>query len=183
MLALALSETGDSDGARVVVEGLVPGLARLSLPVGLWFRTVIPIVLTCARLGDPALALPLYNLLLPFADVITGCLIGWSGSARHHLGMLATVLGSLATAEAHFSAAEATHELIGAPAWLARTRLEWARMLLTRREPGDAERARDLLDQALTTARELGLANLERRAVELRRRPGKTVGGLGGQVL
>jgi hypothetical protein len=40
-------------------------------------------------------------------------------------------------------------------------------MLLTRAEPGDAHRARELLDQALATARELGLANVERRAVEL----------------
>jgi hypothetical protein len=40
-------------------------------------------------------------------------------------------------------------------------------MLLTRRKPGDAERARELLGQALTSARELGLANVERRAVEL----------------
>jgi hypothetical protein len=50
---------------------------------------------------------------------------------------------------------------------LARTRLEWARMLLARRRPEDADRARDLLDPALATARELGLGNVERRAVEL----------------
>jgi hypothetical protein len=40
-------------------------------------------------------------------------------------------------------------------------------MLSRRGEPGDAERARDLLDQALATARELGLACVERRVVEL----------------
>jgi hypothetical protein len=40
-------------------------------------------------------------------------------------------------------------------------------MLLTRREPGDAERARELLGRSLETARELGLANVERRAIEL----------------
>jgi hypothetical protein len=40
-------------------------------------------------------------------------------------------------------------------------------MLIARGEPGDAERARELLDQALTSARELGLANIERRAVAL----------------
>jgi hypothetical protein len=40
-------------------------------------------------------------------------------------------------------------------------------MLLTRRQPGDAERARQLLGQALDAARELGLGNVERRAVEL----------------
>lgn len=53
--------------------------------------------------------------------------------------------------------------------WLARTRLEHARMLLDRRQAGDADQARELLGQALATARELGSANVERRAVELLR--------------
>jgi hypothetical protein len=50
---------------------------------------------------------------------------------------------------------------------LARTRLEWARLLLTRRHPGDADTARDLLGQALATARELGLGGIERHAAAL----------------
>jgi hypothetical protein len=54
-----------------------------------------------------------------------------------------------------------------APAWLARTRVEWARMFFSRRRPGDAERARELLGQAVATARERRLANIERRAVHL----------------
>ena len=40
-------------------------------------------------------------------------------------------------------------------------------MLLTRRDAGDPDRARELLGQALATARELGLANVERQAVAL----------------
>jgi hypothetical protein len=50
---------------------------------------------------------------------------------------------------------------------LAHTRLEWARTLFLRREPGDDERAQDLLGQALGTARELGLGEVEHRAGEL----------------
>jgi class 3 adenylate cyclase/tetratricopeptide (TPR) repeat protein len=167
MLALALSETGDNDGARALLDPLVPSLAQLSLPSGLWFRTVVPAALAATRLADAALALPLYNLLLPYRDVITGVFLGWSGSASHHLGMLATVLGRFDEAEQHFAAAEATHARIGAPTWLARTRLECARMLLTRRRPGDADRARELLGRALDTARSLGLAKVERDAVAL----------------
>ena len=37
-------------------------------------------------------------------------------------------------------------------------------MLLRRRAPGDDEQARNLLGQALSTARELGLLTVERRA-------------------
>jgi hypothetical protein len=40
-------------------------------------------------------------------------------------------------------------------------------MLLRRARPGDPGRARELLDQVLTVARQRGLANIERRAVEL----------------
>jgi hypothetical protein len=40
-------------------------------------------------------------------------------------------------------------------------------MLLTRGGPGAAERAGELLHQALAAARELGLGNVERRAVAL----------------
>jgi hypothetical protein len=66
-----------------------------------------------------------------------------------------------------FAAAAATHERIGALTWLARTRLEWARMLLARRGAGDADRARELLTQTLTSAQELDLGNIERAAAVL----------------
>ena len=88
-------------------------------------------------------------------------------SVSHYLGMLATTLGRFEDAARHFATAAARHETIGAPTWLARTRLEWARMLLSRRQVGDVDQARELLGQALDTARDLGLANIERRAVQL----------------
>jgi hypothetical protein len=40
-------------------------------------------------------------------------------------------------------------------------------MLLAGGKPGDAERAHQLLGQALATARELGLAHVERRTLAL----------------
>ena len=56
---------------------------------------------------------------------------------------------------------------VGTLCSLARTRLEWARTLLTRGEPGDREQAGLLLGQALATARDLGLGGVERQAVAL----------------
>jgi hypothetical protein len=92
---------------------------------------------------------------------------GSLGAVAYYLAILAATSGDFYGAEHHFAKAAATHERIGAPHWLARTRLEWARMLLNRGRPGDAEQARELLGQALTTARERGLGNIERRAVQL----------------
>jgi hypothetical protein len=85
----------------------------------------------------------------------------------HHLGLLASTLGRYDEADRRFGDAAAIHVRIGAPHWLARTRLEWARMLLTRRQPGDTARGREFLSHALATARELALANVERNAVAL----------------
>jgi hypothetical protein len=90
-----------------------------------------------------------------------------TGSVCHYLGLLVTTLGHLDEAEDHFVAAAATHEHIDAPTWLARTRLEWARMLVIRGDETATARASELLQQALTTSRALGLGNVERRAVTL----------------
>jgi hypothetical protein len=84
--------------------------------------------------------------------------------------MLATTVGDWSDAEARFAAAAATQQRIGAPAWVARTRLEWARMLLARAGPADEVRAQELLAQALATASELGLGKVEQEATELQAR-------------
>lgn len=123
----------------------------------------------CAFLGRDDCVPRLRSTLVPYAGqlVVTG-FAGWvAGSVAFYLGLLATTERDWSTAETQFAAAAATHEHIGAAAWLARTRLEWARMLVARRQPGDAEQAGALLGQAAATARELGLAKLETETGEL----------------
>ena len=46
---------------------------------------------------------------------------------------------------------------MGALPYLAMTQEHYAHMLLTRRQPGDREKAIELLDKALVTARQLGM--------------------------
>jgi tetratricopeptide (TPR) repeat protein len=133
-----------------------------------WLSGVADCAVACAYLGDRTRAGLLLDLLAPYSDQIAVIALGVSsGAASYYLGLLATTLGRFEEADTRFAAAEATHTRIGAPTWLARTRLEWARMLLSRHQPGDAERARELRDQALATARKLGLATVERRAATL----------------
>jgi hypothetical protein len=79
------------------------------------------------------------------------------GSTSHYLGLLATTLGRYDEAEQHFTTASAIHDRLTAPAWLARTNLEWARMLTLRRQRGDLERAHVLLDTAQKEFASLGL--------------------------
>jgi len=121
----------------------------------------------CAAVGHRAHAATLHRLLAPFRGQVPTTAGAAPGAVDHQLAMLSTVLGRFNEGEREFRSAVALHERLAAPAWLARTRLEWARMLLTRREPGDTHRARELLQQALSSARELGLATIERRTVAL----------------
>jgi class 3 adenylate cyclase/tetratricopeptide (TPR) repeat protein len=121
----------------------------------------------CAELGDTETAASLAEHITPHAVQMAYHPILWLGSFAHHLGRLATALGRPEEAEAHFATAVQTHERLQAPVSLGWTRLHWAHLLLARGGPGDAEAARELLGQTLATARELGLVNVERRAVAL----------------
>lgn len=115
-------------------------------------------------LGDSDSAVVLYDHLLPYAarfSVIGGVT---TGCTAYYLGVLATMLGRLPEAEEHFAFAADIYDHVGAPAHLARTRIETARMLLPRRDPADMEQARGLLQQALTVGTELRLVNVEQRA-------------------
>jgi class 3 adenylate cyclase len=165
--ALVYCEIGQDDQARAVLAGLAGRLEALPRE-HTWLRAQVQAAAASAHLKDRALATRWYDVLAPYAGQAACTSVAWWGALDHYLGMLATTLRRFDEASAHFSAAEATHRRMKAPAWLARTRLEWARMLLTRRQLGDTERAGELLGQALDSARELGLAKVERRAVELR---------------
>ena len=132
-----------------------------------WIVAMPVCAAVCAALGDRARAPAAFELLMPYASQLIFTAGGSLGAVAHYLAILATTFGDFDEADRRFADAAATHGRIGAPAWLARTRLEWARMLLARANPGDTERAQDLLHQALTTTRDRGLANIERRAVAL----------------
>ena len=86
----------------------------------------------CASMGDRARAPVLFHVLEPYASQLVFTPAGALGAVAHYLAILATTFGDFDEAERRFADAAATHERIGAPTWLARTRLEWARMLINR---------------------------------------------------
>jgi hypothetical protein len=123
-----------------------------------------------ARLGDRPGAALIYERLLPYRDRIAGQGIVWIGAVAHYLGLLAAALGRRSEAEGHFARAGELHRRLDAPAWTARTQLEEARMLVGRDQPGDADWARQLLGQALASARSLRLTKVENDVSEQLRR-------------
>jgi hypothetical protein len=119
----------------------------------------------CAGLADVEQAAVLWERLAPCHQLFVNNVGAVTGAVPHYLGLLATTLGRFHEADVRFAAAAALHERVSAPTLLARTRLEWAHMLMVRHEAGDIERARHLLERALATARQLALGTVERRAL------------------
>jgi tetratricopeptide (TPR) repeat protein len=164
MLALGHCEADRPDKARMLFGALAAD--QFSFPMdNRWLMGITDCAAVCAFLGETAAAEPLHDLLVPYASQVVANAPAISGSVAFYLGLLATTLHRWDEAEHHFVAAEAVHERGGAPAWLARTRLD--RMLLSRAQPRNVERARELLERALVSARTFRLANIRRRATAL----------------
>jgi class 3 adenylate cyclase len=169
MYARVCNDNGEPDVAvgvldRLAAEGFVHPRHTLG-----WLVFMVQCTWVTARLDRKDCVPPLRSAMEPYASqLMIGSFAGWiGGSVSLYLAMLAATAGDFAQAETEFAAAVATHERIRAPIWLARTRVEWARMLLTRAEPKDVERAHDLLGQARATASQFDLAKIEREATEL----------------
>jgi DNA-binding CsgD family transcriptional regulator len=107
----------------------------------------------------------LYQLLLPYAGrtVVIGNATACYGAVSRYLGLLAATMERWEEAAQHFEDALAMNTRMGARPWLAHTQHEYAKMLLARNQPGDREEAMALFNEALVTARELGMRALEAR--------------------
>lgn len=121
----------------------------------------------CAHLGDAQRAKRLYAMLEPYAGQFVDAGPAWFGSPHHHLGLLASTLGRVDEADSRLAATVDAYEALGAEAWLARARLDWARALLSRRSGRDTEDAEGLLRRALAAAETLDLRKVGRHAASL----------------
>lgn len=167
-LALLLVETGRFDEARDEVALLDPDEVPEDVD---WLTTMTLLADVCAELGDVERAKRLYSLLLPYAEVnvVIGLGALCEGAAARHLGRLAALTGSFEDAGRHFERALAGNEALGATVCLTRTRLDYAEALGGGAwTGGGGTRARELLEAASSTARELPLPALSDRAERLR---------------
>jgi tetratricopeptide (TPR) repeat protein len=159
-LSLADAELGRVDDARRGLRSLAEQLPQRPRD-GTWLAAVALAAMLAAHLNEPQVAGSLHSLLGPYAGHVVAftaphpvvCL----GSASFYLGLLATVTARWAAAPDHFEAAIRAHERLEAGPLLARTRYEYARMLLARGRATDLSRALGLLEEALATADTLGM--------------------------
>jgi hypothetical protein len=118
----------------------------------------------CGYLGEPQYAQELYALVCPQSGVLVTTLDAWCtfGATDRFLGTLAAMTGDAGKANDHFRAALDFEEGLRAPMLAAQTRYWWARMLPD--DPSSDQR----LDRCIEAARDFGMAQLEKEALELR---------------
>lgn len=161
-LAVAYCELGRPDDARTTLEPLASLLPHLPKDFA-WLPTFAMSAFVCSHLGDTVLAEDLYHTLLPYSGLCVYTGVYWIGSVAYYLAGLARTTGRIEAAGAYASEAQATHELMGAAAWAARSRMETAHIYLTRGDPGDAQRARRLVEEVVHDGRRLGLPAVVRQ--------------------
>jgi hypothetical protein len=161
---LADVEVGRNDDAHRGLQALAEQLPQRPRD-GIWLPGVALASMLSVRLNEVEVAAGLYSLLARYSGHVIAFTapqpVACYGSASFYLGLLATVTGQWTAAGDHFETAISAHERLAARPFLARTRYEYARMLLARGYGEDRDRASGLLDQALATASTLGMAVAE----------------------
>ncbi len=160
-------------GRRAEAAGELESLAKDDFAViprnWNWLANFCWLAVVCIGVNDTERAGYIYRNILPYAD--RNVTIGWGdisyGCVGRFLGMLAWKIGKLDEAQAHFEQALRFEQRMGSKLWAAYTQFEYGRMLVKRNHPGDSESARNLIQQALDAASNIGLKLLEMRAAAL----------------
>jgi tetratricopeptide (TPR) repeat protein len=158
VLAQTAAELGHFAEAREALGALAEGgFAGVTFDEE-WLVSVGLLAETAAALEEADLAAALYEQLLPWADRVAISYAEIStGAVARSLGLLATTMGRWRDAEPHFERALEMNARIGARPWLAHAKHDHGRMLLRRGGAGDRHRGLELLRQAATLYRELGM--------------------------
>ena len=168
MLAFTHAETGRHDEAlRIVEELAADDFRRVRRAMTTTALAYLAEAVVALQLVD--LAARVYQLYLPYSGLaaVSGLGAHCPGVVDRYLGQLAASLGRWDEVDAHYIAAIELETGLRSPPLLARTEYWYGRMLLERGRPGDADRARRLLESAVETAESLGMTRLAAQASEL----------------
>ncbi|MDQ3641664.1 MAG: hypothetical protein M3450_09495, partial [Actinomycetota bacterium] len=161
-LALALARDGELDLAAEELRRVTDhGLGELVRDAGR-LQPLAALAEVAWIIGDSHRAAMVGPLLEPFADqlVVAGRALVCQGSVARACGMVAAATHRWDEAQRHFQAALAVHRRIGALPLLARTQLEWSRVLEQRGRKVDRRRAADWRRKSAELAGGLGMSRL-----------------------
>lgn len=125
--ALAMVRSGRHDDLRLLLGEWrdQPPL----LPDYLWLMLTAVRAEVWTALGDAGAARDLGAALAPYAERLAISVpVGFRGSVRHSLGLLAAATGDVAAARGHLRAARDVHERLGLALWADRSAAELARL-------------------------------------------------------
>jgi DNA-binding CsgD family transcriptional regulator/tetratricopeptide (TPR) repeat protein len=168
LLAVAMTgrydlEVGDEVRARMSYEAV-----RSRLPEVMMDRRGLPTLTAVLELAvhfeDPEVASALHARLQPFDGLMIASALGAVGPVGYFLGRVEGLLGDQGAALWHFGESVELAVRGGYGPWLARARLAHAKAGLTRRAPGDRERARQSASLAVAGARQLGMERVRLQA-------------------
>ena len=162
-LAEGHMEAGNFDTARQMLDAAAADLTSLPYDV-LWIFAVASYADVATELRAEAPARLLLDLLAPFDEQVLFIGATAGTSVAYYCGGLESVLGLYDQAETHFAKAAELNARGQMEFVAAVTHLRWGCMHSARGDPGDLERARDLLTQAHVAAMGRGYASIERRA-------------------
>lgn len=153
--ACAAEDGRDADARSALARGKELGFAPLDVT---WGGTIGPHAIACARVGDRTTSGLLRPLLEHYAGQVAYTAANAWLTVDHHLGALARVDGDYDAADGHLERAAELAARMKAPVWLARTRVEQARVRIARGDEGPD--FAKLLDGAREVAEELGAAGV-----------------------
>jgi len=162
-LAEGHMEAGNFDTARQMLDAAAADLTSLPYDV-LWIFAVASYADVATELRAEAPARLLLDLLAPFDEQVLFIGATAGSPVAYYCGGLESVLGLYDQAETHFAKAAELNARGQMEFAAAVTHLRWGCMHSARGDPGDLERARDLLTQAHVAAMGRGYASIERRA-------------------
>jgi len=160
--AAILADVGRVDEARELWR--MSGVEVASLPRdSLWLQALDAMARVAAAVADLEAAPMILEAVAPFANrhAIAGPVGGYMGPVALNAGRLASVLERWDDAETLLRQAVASSAAVGSPPYDAIARWELARLLRRRSRPKDRAEASALLEQALATAKRLGMRPLE----------------------
>jgi hypothetical protein len=164
-LALALADSDHVDARSILDNERRSGFPAPDNNYRPTYLAVFAVVAAAVR--DKAAAKILYDRLEPWSHLVIWGANTVSGAVALPLGSLATVLGRHEVAATHFARALEIHERLSAPFFIARTQLEWARIVLARAKPEDHDRALAMLEKARDLAHTYRCAVVQRHAEDL----------------
>ena len=172
-LALVLAELGREEEARRELVHLAAADFDDIPRDALWLVTTALLAEVSALLGESAHARRLYELLVPYEGRnVVSMGAAYLGPVARYLGLLAMTLGEPERALGHLETARSAAERMGARPAVVLTALDAAEVLVRRGAPGDARRARALVEGVEHEAGRHGMAGAVAAVADLRARLG-----------